>query len=79
MKDKEQEQITPEIMQMNAQMNFAHQTNIVQFKFNLLVLAKDIVKDKLVDKSIEEVYLDLREEVLGIPDPNKVQKEKLEV
>ena len=60
MKDKEQEQITPEIMQI---------------KLNLLVLAKDIVKDKLVDKNIEEVYLDLREEVLGIPDPNKVQKE----
>ena len=73
MKDKEQEQITPEIMQMNAQMNFT----IMQIKMNLLALAKDMAP--IVNEDVRKLYLELREEVIGIPDPNKVQKEKLEV
>ena len=73
MKDKEQEQITPEIMQMNAQMNFT----IMQIKMNLLALAKDMAP--IVNEDVRKLYLELREEVIGIPDPNTGQKEKLEV
>ena len=73
MKNKEQEQITPEIMQMNAQMNFT----IMQIKMNLLALAKDMAP--IVNEDVRKLYLELREEVIGIPDPNTGQKEKLEV
>ena len=56
---------TQETTQVNIQVEFT----IMQFKLQLLALAKDIVKDKLINNSIIEVYLDLREEVLGVPNP----------
>lgn len=56
--------------QVNIQLEFT----IMQFKLQLLALAKDLVKDKLVEESVFDTYLDLREEVIGIPNP-KNQKE----
>ena len=55
--------------QVNIQVEFT----IMQFKLQLLALAKDIVKEGQT-KDVIETYLDLREEVLGIPNP-KNQKE----
>ena len=57
-----------------AQVNMQIDFTIMQFKMNLLALAKDIVKDKLVDENIFDTYLDLREEVLGIPNPRNIKK-----
>ena len=59
---------TQEPTQVNLQVEFT----IMQFKLNLLALAKDMIKDNVITNiSARELYLDLREEVLGIPDPNK--------
>ena len=45
---------------------------IINTKLNLLTLAKDMIKDNVITNiSARELYLNLREEVLGIPDPNK--------
>ena len=46
--------------------------HLIQIKLNLLVLAKDMIKDNTVpkDTDIRELYLELREEVLNIPNPN---------
>ena len=44
---------------------------IMQIKIQLLTLAKDMVKDQLVSTNIIETYLDLREEILGIPKPKE--------
>ena len=55
--------------QVNIQVEFT----IMQFKIQLLALAKDMVKEGQT-KNVIETYLDLREEVLGIPNPNN-QKE----
>ena len=46
---------------------------IIQFKIQLLALAKDMVKEGQTENVIE-TYLDLKEEVLGIPNL-KNQKE----
>ena len=56
-------------MEENIQVKFA----IMQFKIQLLALAKDMVKEGQTENVIE-TYLDLREEVLGIPN-SKNQKE----
>ena len=53
-------------MEENIQVKFA----IMQFKIQLLALAKDMVKDKTIDENVRELYLELREEVIGIPNPN---------
>ena len=51
---------------------------IINTKLNLLALAKDMIKDNVITNiSVRELYLDLREEVLGIPDPNKQQKSEM--
>ena len=50
-------------MEENIQVKFA----IIQFKIQLLALAKDMVAQNNNLGTITEVYLDLREEVLGIP------------
>ncbi len=50
-------------MEENIQVKFA----IIQFKIQLLALAKDMVAQDNNLGTITEVYLDLREEVLGIP------------
>ena len=55
--------------QVNIQVEFT----IMQFKIQLLALAKDMVKEGQTENVIE-TYLDLREEVIGIPNP-KNQKE----
>ena len=48
---------------------------VINIKLNLLALAKDMIKDNVItDTNARELYLDLREEVLGIPNP-KNQKE----
>ena len=51
--------------QVNIQVEFT----IMQFKIQLLALAKDMVKEGQTE-NVVETYLDLREEVLGIPNPN---------
>ena len=60
---------TQEPTQVNIQVEFT----IMQFKIQLLALAKDMVKEGQTENVIE-TYLDLREEVLGIPNL-KNQKE----
>ena len=50
-------------MEENIQVKFA----IMQFKIQLLALAKDMVAQDNNLGTVVEVYLDLREEVLGIP------------
>ena len=55
--------------QVNIQVEFT----IMQFKIQLLALAKDMVKEGQTENVIE-TYLDLREEVLGIPNPNNPVK-----
>ena len=49
--------------------------HLIQIKLNLLVLAKDMIKDNTVPQGtdIRELYLELREEVLNIPNPNNPQ------
>lgn len=44
----------------------------IQIKMNLLALAKDMIKDNTVPQGtdIRELYLELREEVLNIPNPD---------
>ena len=44
----------------------------MQFKLQLLALAKDMVAQDNSLGTIIEVYLDLREEVLGIPKDIKI-------
>ena len=60
---------TQQPTEVNIQVEFA----IMQFKIQLLALAKDMVKEGQTENVIE-TYLDLREEVLGIPNL-KNQKE----
>lgn len=55
------------------QVNIQVELAIIQFKIQLLALAKDMVKEGQTENVIE-TYLDLREEVLGIPNL-KNQKE----
>ena len=50
-------------MEEDIQVKFA----IMQFKIQLLALAKDMVAQDNSLGTVIEVYLDLREEVLGIP------------
>ncbi len=57
-----------ENIQVNMQLKFA----IIQFKIQLLALAKDMVAQDNSLGTIIEVYLDLREEVLGIPKDIKI-------
>ena len=56
--------------QQPTQVNLQVEFTVMQIKMNLLALAKDMVKDKLIIDSVFNVYLDLRHEVLGIPNPN---------
>ena len=60
---------TQQLTEVNIQVEFT----IMQFKIQLLALAKDMVKEGQTE-NVVETYLDLREEVLGIPNP-KNQKE----
>ena len=59
--------------QTQTQVNIQVEFTIMQFKIQLLALAKDMVKEGQTENVIE-TYLDLREEVLGIPNQNN-QKE----
>ena len=54
--------------QVNIQVEFT----IMQFKLQLLALAKDMVAQDNSLGTMIEVYLDLREEVLGIPKDIKI-------
>ena len=57
--------------QQPTEVNIQVELTIMQFKIQLLALAKDMVKDQLVSTNIIETYLDLREEILGIPKPKE--------
>ena len=59
---------TQEPTQVNIQVELA----IIQFKIQLLALAKDMIAQDNSLGTITEVYLDLREEVLGIPKDIKI-------
>ena len=59
--------------QQPTEVNIQVEFTIMQFKIQLLALAKDMVKEGQTENVIE-TYLDLREEVLGIPNL-KNQKE----
>ena len=58
-----------QLTQVDIQVEFA----IIQFKIQLLALAKDMVKEGQTE-NVVKTYLDLREEVLGIPNPNNPVK-----
>ena len=60
--------------QQPTEVNIQVEFTFMQFKLQLLALAKDMVAQDNSLGTIIEVYLDLREEVLGIPNPNN-QKE----
>lgn len=60
--------------QQPTQVNIQVEFTIMQFKLQLLALAKDIVKEGQTTENVFDTYLDLREEVLGMPNPNN-QKE----
>ena len=57
-------------MEEDIQVKFA----IMQFKIQLLALAKDMVAQDDSLGTIQDVYLDLREEVIGIPNPKNQKK-----
>ena len=58
------------------EVNIQVELAIIQFKIQLLALAKDMVKEGQTENVIE-TYLDLREEVLGIPNlKNQNEKRK---
>ena len=57
-----------QLTQVDIQVEFT----IMQFKLQLLALAKDMVAQDNSLGTIIEVYLDLREEVLGIPKDIKI-------
>lgn len=54
------------------EVNIQVELAIIQFKIQLLALAKDMVAQDNSLGTIIEVYLDLREEVLGIPKDIKI-------
>ena len=58
--------------QTQTQVNIQVEFTIMQFKLQLLALAKDMVAQDNSLGTIIEVYLDLREEVLGIPKDIKI-------
>ena len=57
--------------QQPTEVNIQVELAIIQFKIQLLALAKDMVKEGQTENVIE-TYLDLREEVLGIPKDIKI-------
>lgn len=59
-------------VELAAQLQFQQTNNLVQYKIKLVELALELNKNKPEDYSnVEETYLDLREEILGIPNPKK--------
>ena len=58
--------------QQPTEVNIQVEFTIMQFKLQLLALAKDMVAQDNSLGTIIEVYLDLREEVLGIPKDIKI-------
>lgn len=67
--ENEQVQIPVELA---AQLQFQQSNNLVQYKIKLVELALELHKTKPKEYSnIEGTYLDLREEILGIPNPKK--------
>lgn len=58
--------------QQPTEVNIQVELAIIQFKIQLLALAKDMVAQDNSLGTIIEVYLDLREEVLGIPKDIKI-------
>ena len=60
-------------MQQQFQIDFT----IMQIKMNLLALAKDMAP--IVNEDVRKLYLELREEVIGIPNPNNTKENGTEV
>ena len=59
-------------VELATQLQFQQTNNLVQYKIKLVELALELNKNKPEDYSnVEETYLDLREEILGIPNPKK--------
>ena len=59
-------------VELATQLQFQQTNNLVQYKIKLVELALELNKNKPEDYSnVEETYLDLREEILGVPNPKK--------
>ena len=59
-------------VELAAQLQFQQTNNLVQYKIKLVELALEFHKTNPRDyPGIEETYLDLREEILGIPNHRK--------
>ena len=59
-------------VELAAQLQFQQTNNLVQYKIKLVELALELHKTKpTYYTSIDETYLDLREEILGIPNSKK--------
>lgn len=75
------EEPTQNSQQENIQIDFQTKMqldfSIINVKLQLINLAKELIKEGQREENVTDVYLDLREEVLGIPDPNKQQKSEM--
>ena len=59
-------------VELAAQLQFQQTNNLVQYKIKLVELALELHKAKpTYYTSIDKTYLDLREEILGIPNSKK--------
>ena len=63
-----------ESIQIDFQTKMQLDFSIINVKLQLINLAKELVKEGQRNESVTDVYLDLREEVLGIPNPNNPVK-----
>lgn len=59
--------------QTKMQLDFA----IINTKLQLINLAKELVKEGKTMENVMDVYLGLREEVLGVPNPNTPVKKSV--
>lgn len=57
---------------------FKEEQFLIDTKIRLVKLAMEIAEKKLLDLSVQEIYLELREEVLDIPQPLEERKEQEE-
>lgn len=55
---------------------FREEQFLVDIKIRLVKLAIEIAEKKLLDSNVQEIYLELREEVLGIPQIPRQEREE---
>ena len=59
-----------ESIQIDFQTKMQLDFGIINTKLQLINLAKEIVKEGQTMENVMDLYLELREEVLGVPNPN---------